>query len=32
MKALTGEDWKTAKLLVAASNHINAAGEQSGRV
>ncbi len=28
-KALTGEDWETAKLLVEASKHINAAGEQS---
>jgi hypothetical protein len=29
MKALTGEDWETAKLLVEAARLINAAGEQS---
>ena len=29
MKALTGEDWETAKLLVEAAKFINAAGEES---
>ena len=29
MKALTGEDWETAKLLVEATKLINAAGEES---
>ena len=31
MKALTGEDWETAKLLVEASKLMNAAGEQTGK-
>lgn len=29
MKALTGEDWETAKLLVEAARLINAAGDES---
>jgi len=29
MKALTGEDWETAKILLEASKLMNAAGEQS---